>query len=633
MITLILLSPLLGFLINGLIGKKLPKAMVGGIACFTVFISFVFSFYSFIQFLDSPEAWRNLQSTLFSWIPLLGIDVALKLDPLSQLMVLVVTGVGFFIHLYSVHYMDHDPGFARYFSYLNLFIFSMLLLVLANNLLLLFIGWEGVGLCSYLLIGFWFEDEEKAMAGKKAFIVNRIGDLAFLIALFLIFATFGTLNIDSLKFAEVSPEQTRAVGLITLLLFIGACGKSAQIPLYVWLPDAMAGPTPVSALIHAATMVTAGVYMVARLHFWYVLAPATMTVVAVTGLVTALFSAAIALFQNDIKKILAYSTISQLGYMFLAVGIGAFSSGIFHLITHAFFKALLFLGAGSVIHALSNEQDIQKMGNLRSKLPLTHLTFLFGTLAIIGIPPFSGFFSKDEILWMAFNRHPLFWLLGLIGAWMTTFYMVRLFTLVFYGSSQPEKKQERSHQPREAPPLMALTLIVLSIFTLLGGLIGVPSVLYKILKIDHFLDVFLKPTFPVSLAANASHHLEYLFMGLTISGTALIAVLTFLLYHRYRETALHWKLKFKALHKIVADKFYVDELYDLLLVRPVNRGADFLLHRCDLKIIDGFINGLAKMNLYGGNRYSVIQNGNLQTYAFVFVLGAFLVMLYYLRGF
>lgn len=348
MIATILLFPLIGFLINGLLGKRLPRAVVGIIGSGTVLISFVIAFYLFIQFLQWPHSWRVLTLTLFSWIPQLGVEVSLKLDTLNLLMVLVITGVGFMIHLYSVHYMREDPGIARYFSFLNLFTFSMLLLVLSNNLLLLFIGWEGVGLCSYLLIGYWFEDDKKVAAGKKAFIVNRIGDFAFLIALFLTYVTFGTLSIDSLQMYTISEAQITTLTLITFCLFIGACGKSAQIPLYVWLPDAMAGPTPVSALIHAATMVTAGVYLVARLHFWFILTPVTMTFIVLIGLSTALLSASIAVFQNDIKKILAYSTISQLGFMFIAMGVGAFSIGIFHLITHAFFKALLFLAVGSI---------------------------------------------------------------------------------------------------------------------------------------------------------------------------------------------------------------------------------------------------------------------------------------------
>lgn len=626
MLTALLLLPLAGFLINGLFGKYLPKILVGFVGCSTVFTSFVLGFYSFIQFLHAPANWREASVTLFSWIPQLGVDFTLKLDPLSQLMVLVVTGVGFLIHLYSVNYMEEDSGFARYFAYLNLFTFSMLLLVLGNNLLLIFIGWEGVGLCSYLLIGFWFEDEEKAIAGKKAFIVNRIGDFAFLLALFLIYTTFATFNLDSLKLFEITPNQIPVLTAITLLLFVGACGKSAQIPLYVWLPDAMAGPTPVSALIHAATMVTAGVYLIARLHFFYTLTPFSSDIVACVGLATALFAASIGFFQNDIKKVLAYSTISQLGYMFLAVGIGAYASGIFHLITHAFFKALLFLAAGSVIHSLHGEQDILKMGQLKSKLPLTHVVFLFGVLAIIGIPPFSGFFSKDEILWMAFNKNSLYWGLALLGALMTTFYMVRLFTLTFYG----QNKSSVEH-PHEAPPFMALSLIVLAFLSLGGGLIGIPHALHFILPFDNFLEHFLGPLFSKE---GAVHHVvslstEYLLMGITISATLIVASLTFFLYHTQEQWLTLMKYKFSKLYSVISHKYYIDELYDFLFVIPLKKGSQFLLNVMDLLIIDGAVNGLAKINSYFSTKLSLMQNGNLQTYVFGFMIGVMVIFIYY----
>lgn len=628
MLAAILFAPLVGFLVNGLFGKKLPKFAVSIIGCGSVLTSFVISFYFFLQFLEEPESWRNVSQVLFTWIPQLGVDIGLKLDPLSQLMLLVVTGVGFLIHLYSVNYMEEDPGFARYFAYLNLFTFSMLLLVLANNLLGLFIGWEGVGLCSYLLIGFWFEDDEKAAAGKKAFIVNRIGDLAFLIALFLTYTTFGTLSIDSLKVYEITQNHHQVLTMITLLLFIGACGKSAQIPLYVWLPDAMAGPTPVSALIHAATMVTAGVYMIARLHFFYSLTPLTSLIVASVGLTTALFAATIGFFQNDIKKVLAYSTISQLGYMFLAVGVGAYTAGIFHLITHAFFKALLFLSAGSVIHALHGEQDIQKMGGLHSKLPLTHIVFLFGTLAIIGIPPFSGFFSKDEILWMAFNYHPIFWVLGWLGALMTTFYMVRLFTLTFYG-----KSKSHAEHLHEAPPLMALSLIVLALLSLGGGLIGVPHILHDFLPLDNFLDHFLTPMFEKGKAAHGSASLEFALMA-TMTVTALItAGITFFIFHKRQELAIHIKLKYGYLHTLLSNKYYIDELYDTVLIKPLKKASHFFLNAVDLFIIDGTLNGLAYLSGLFGHQLSQVQTGNLQTYALAFVLGVLAILFYYVRIF
>jgi len=620
----IILLPLLGFLINGLLGHRLPKPAVSSIACGSVLLSFVISFYIFLQFLEAPESWRFINLTLFEWIPQIGVSFDLKMDALSVLLSLVVTGVGLLIHLYSVNYMYEDESLWRYFAYLNLFTASMLLLILANNLLLLFIGWEGVGLCSYLLIGFWYQDIANAQAGKKAFLVNRIGDFAFLLGLFLCFTTFGTLNIESLSQIHLSAYAPHILTVITLLLFIGACGKSAQIPLYVWLPDAMAGPTPVSALIHAATMVTAGVYMIARLHFLYMAAPISMTVVATVGVLTALFSASIAFFQNDIKKVLAYSTISQLGYMFLAVGCGAFTSGIFHLMTHAFFKALLFLGAGSVIHALHHEQDIQKMGGLHKKLPLTHIVFLFATLAIIGMPPFSGFFSKDEILWMAFNKNPIYWVLGVLGALMTTFYMVRLFTLTFYSDS----KLEKDKHVHEAPPLMALALIVLALLSLIGGLIGFPHVFHSAIHLEHFLDGFLTPVFSSRLESHGSQMTELSLMGITTFTSIVLAIYTFIQFHKNRDWLIHLKLKYATPHKLLLNKYYIDELYDRYLVQPVRKMATFFWTIIDTKIIDGAFNGLATLSTYFGFQTVKTQTGNLQTYAFVFVAGVVAILLF-----
>ncbi|MBI4041707.1 MAG: NADH-quinone oxidoreductase subunit L [Deltaproteobacteria bacterium] len=614
MLETILFAPLLGFLINGLIQRyrltKLPIAIIG---CGSVLISFVSAFYIFLQFLEDPPSWRLLTTTLFEWIPTLGVDVSLKMDALSILLTLVVTGVGFLIHLYSVHYMEKDSGFGRYFAYLNLFTFSMLLLVLANNLLLLFIGWEGVGLCSYLLIGFWYEDPLKAQAGKKAFLVNRIGDFAFLLGLFLTFQTFGTLNIESLSQWTFGPDHANVITWITLLFFIGACGKSAQIPLYVWLPDAMAGPTPVSALIHAATMVTAGVYMIARLHFLYLQSPLTLSIVAGIGLLTALFSASMAFFQNDIKKVLAYSTISQLGFMFLAMGVGAFVSGIFHLITHAFFKALLFLAAGSVIHALHEEQNIQNMGGLHQRLPLTHVVFLFGTLAILGFPPFSGFFSKDEILWYAFQHHFMVWFLGWLASLMTTYYMVRLFTLVFYRKSSHEGEQHL----HEAPPLMALSLIVLALLSAIGGWIGVPHIFH----IDHFLNHFLGPVFQTLPESHGTPATEWGLMAWTTLTSLGVAIWTFLSFHTDKAWLTHFKLKFSKLHRLIEQKYYVDEFYHFMLVAPIRNLCIFAWKKIDTLFIDGFFNGLASWATALGLKLSLLQNGNTQTYAIIFMIG------------
>ncbi|MCK4856758.1 MAG: NADH-quinone oxidoreductase subunit L, partial [candidate division Zixibacteria bacterium] len=482
LIWLIPLFPLIGFITNGLLGRKMPKSLVSLTACGSVFLSFALSIYVFIQLLGLPARSRIYEVTLFSWVPAgsFSADMGFLLDPLSAVMILVVSGVAFLIHVYSIGYMAHDPDYPRFFTYLNLFTGSMLLLVLADNFLLMFVGWEGVGLCSYLLIGFWYERKSASIAGDKAFIVNRIGDFGFLLAIMLLFWNLGTVS-----FTEVfalAPQQLVFGGgiitAITLLLFLGATGKSAQIPLYVWLPDAMEGPTPVSALIHAATMVTAGVYMVARCNVLYMMAPTSLLVVAIIGIVTAFVAATIGLFQNDIKRVLAYSTVSQLGYMFLACGVAAFGAGIFHLMTHAFFKALLFLGAGSVIHAVSDEQDMRKMGGLKARLPITYRTMLVATLAICGIPIFSGFFSKDEILWQSFSSpygSPILWVVGVLTAGLTAFYMFRLIYLTFFGKGRYDA--ETAHHIHESPKSMTTPLVILAVLSLVGGFIGWPKVL------------------------------------------------------------------------------------------------------------------------------------------------------------
>ncbi|MDO8992682.1 MAG: NADH-quinone oxidoreductase subunit L, partial [Daejeonella sp.] len=460
LVWLVPLFPLLGFLINGLGRNTLPKAVVGFVGCLTVLASFAVSLGIFFE-LNSAET-KSFIIPIFDWISAGNVKIPFSflVDPLSALMLLIVTGIGFLIHVYSTGYMHHDAGFAKFFSYLNLFIFFMLLLVLGSNYVVMFIGWEGVGLCSYLLIGFWFTNSSYASAAKKAFVMNRIGDLGFLIAVFLIFATF-----NSVEFSSVFPQAANMASgdsvliLITALLFIGATGKSAQIPLFTWLPDAMAGPTPVSALIHAATMVTAGIYMIARSNILFTLAPETLGVVAIIGLATLFLAAAIAVTQTDIKKVLAYSTVSQLGYMFLGLGVGAYTGAFFHVITHAFFKALLFLGAGSVIHAMSNEQDMRNMGGLKKKLPVTYLTMMIGTIAIAGLPPFSGFFSKDEILAHVYESNKIFWLIAVIGAMFTAFYMFRMMYLTFNGKFRGTSDQE--HHLHESPASMTVPLIVL----------------------------------------------------------------------------------------------------------------------------------------------------------------------------
>ncbi|HXX36206.1 MAG TPA: NADH-quinone oxidoreductase subunit L, partial [Thermodesulfobacteriota bacterium] len=490
---LIPVFPAIGFLINGLFGRSLGKKVVSWVGPSVIGLSFLTSILVFRELIGMPVTERHFEKVIFDWVVSGSFQTVIgyQIDPLSILMALVVSGVSFFIHIYSVGYMHDDPGFTRYFTYLNLFVFMMLNLILANNFLLMFVGWEGVGLCSYLLIGFWYEKDSASNAGKKAFVVNRVGDFGFLLGMFLLFIHFGTLHFSDIFGAlQKNPHMldTATATTITILLFIGACGKSAQIPIYVWLPDAMEGPTPVSSLIHAATMVTAGVYMVARCNVLYSLAPISMAVVAIVGVATAIFTASIGFCQNDIKKVLAYSTISQLGYMFLGVGVGAYSAGIFHLMTHAFFKGLLFLGAGSVMHALSGELDMRKMGGLRKKIPYTFWTFFIATLAIAGIPGLSGFFSKDEILWQAFSSPHGYWLLwavAALAAGMTAFYMFRALFMTFFGQSRVD--EHVAHHVHESPKIMTIPLMVLAVLSIIGGYIGVPHILGGANHIHEFL--------------------------------------------------------------------------------------------------------------------------------------------------
>ncbi|RYE14536.1 MAG: NADH-quinone oxidoreductase subunit L, partial [Sphingobacteriales bacterium] len=502
-IWLIPLLPLAGFIINGLGRNALSKNVIGAIGSLLVAIAFGLSVATFFQIKQSGVA---INVTYFEWFGTgkLHVPFAFLVDQLSAIMLLIITGVGFLIHLYSIGYMHHDKGFGKFFAYLNLFVFFMLLLVMGSNYLIMFIGWEGVGLCSYLLIGFWFNNPSYADAAKKAFVMNRIGDLGFLIGVFLIFDTFGSIGFAEVfgKAATMSSGDSTLL-LITLLLFVGATGKSAQIPLFTWLPDAMAGPTPVSALIHAATMVTAGIYMIARSNILFSLSPITMEVIAIVGLATAVFAALIALTQTDIKKVLAYSTVSQLGYMFLGLGVGSYTGAFFHVLTHAFFKALLFLGAGSVIHAMSNEQDMRKMGGLRGKLKITFWTMMIGTIAIAGIPPFSGFFSKDEILAGAFAHSTTLYVIGVITAALTSFYMFRMMFLTFFGKFRGTHEQE--HHLHESPATMTIPLIVLAILSVIGGMIGVPAVMGG----HHELEHFLSPVFAGSVKILGEHHMAH----------------------------------------------------------------------------------------------------------------------------
>jgi NADH-quinone oxidoreductase subunit L len=631
---LIVLFPLLGFLFIGLFGSKIKsEKLIGTIGSAAVGLSFLVAVSIFVEMLSFPAGDRQHIVHQFEWISAgsFSVNAAFQVDQLSIVMTLIVTGVGSLIHIYSIGYMHGDRGFWRFFAYLNLFIFAMLILVLADNFLLMFVGWEGVGLCSYLLIGFWYEKNfEKGTTGdaaKKAFIVNRIGDFGFLLGMFLIFTTFGSLNFETVfSAASVFSRGDSTVMWITLLLFVGATGKSAQIPLYVWLPDAMAGPTPVSALIHAATMVTAGVYMVARSSILFALSPVTMDVVAIIGVMTAFYAATIGLVQNDIKKVLAYSTISQLGYMFLGLGVGAFASGIFHVMTHAFFKALLFLGSGAVIHAMHDEQDIQKMGGLKKYLPTTYKTFLIGAIAISGIPPLAGFFSKDEILWKAFSDgSPILWLVGAAGAGLTAFYMFRLVSLTFEGS--PRFDEHHLH-PHEAPKTMTIPLIVLAALSVVGGFIGIPASLGGGNWLEHFLEpVFESANSKMLMPYHEVSAMEYVLMAVSIVIAVTGIFFARRIYLEKKEIAERTAAKFSRVYTLLLNKYFVDEFYDATIVTPIAKGSEKLLwKRLDVGIIDGLINFTAKVTEYASQFFRRLQTGVVQTYAVVFVAGILFII-------
>jgi NADH-quinone oxidoreductase subunit L len=606
--------------------------------------AFVISLLSVLELAARAPHDRLFVQVLFPWIQAGGFSApaALQLDPLSSVMILVVTGVGFLIHVYSVGYMSHEKAVARYFVYLNLFTFAMLVLVLGANYLLMFVGWEGVGLCSYLLIGYWYEKKSASDAGKKAFIVNRIGDFGFLIGMFLLFWTFGTLTYTEV-FAKVpllSADGTLTTGIataITLLFFVGATGKSAQIPLYVWLPDAMEGPTPVSALIHAATMVTAGVYMVARTNVLYLMSPVSMAVVATVGAATAIFSATIGITQNDIKRVLAYSTVSQLGYMFLACGVGAFTAGIFHLMTHAFFKALLFLGSGSVIHALSGEQDMRKMGGLKKHLPITFTTMFIATLAIAGIPGLSGFFSKDEILWKAFSSphgSVLLWAIGALAAGITAFYMFRLVFLTFFGASRMEPQVEK--HVHESPYSMTVPLMLLAVLSVVGGWIGMPALIGDLFHLPNHFEAWLAPVFGHG-AEGAAHGAEHapvaLEWGLMAASVAVALCGIGLAYALYRVRTDKPKAiaeSVPGLYDWVYHKYYVDEIYDIFIVRRIVNGSVWLWQAFDAAFIDGAVNGIAATVRSAGDRLRRVQTGVVGGYAFSLLLGAVVIVGYFL---
>jgi NADH-quinone oxidoreductase subunit L len=670
MLLLIPLLPFAGFVVNAFLGRRLPKAVSGGIACAVMVAAFLVSVALAwpLVFETAGEGGYALEQTVYTWLPSgdLQIPFALRLDPLSTLMILVVTGIGALIHIYSLGYMheETDGEYARYFSYLNLFASFMLVLVLGANFPVMFVGWEGVGLCSYLLIGFWFQKHSAADAGKKAFVVNRVGDFGFILGMLLVFVTFGTLDFQGVATAAAArAPETAGMGVMTiatLLLFVGATGKSAQIPLHIWLPDAMEGPTPVSALIHAATMVTAGVYMIGRNAVLFSHAPMTLEVVALVGVATALMAGTIGLVQNDIKRVLAYSTVSQLGLMFLAMGMGAYAAGIFHLYTHAFFKALLFLGSGAVIHALAGEQDLRHMGGLRKYLPITYATFFIGALAIAGFPFLSGFFSKDEILYRTYvgteHHHGtvVLWTIGAITSLLTAIYMFRLVFLTFHGERRTAgggaghdahhagdasgAHGDHGHHPHEAPPSMAIPLIVLAIGSVVAGYVGVPHVLGGSNRIEQFLE----PSFEVHAtpqaggeetahAAGEEQAIEGKLMAVS-SGIALAGIgIAWFFWYRRSNAAASLARSFSALYTLLLNKYYVDEIYDAVIVQPIKRvSVDGLWKAVDVGLIDGSVNGVGGVVRGASSSLRRIQTGSIRTYAASLFLGAILILGWYL---
>ena len=621
---LVPLLPLIGFLINGLFGKFLPKSVTGWIAALAILGSFICS----VTLFNGLNSTSSLNIDIFNWIAFSNINITFGflIDPLTITMLLVVTGIGFLIHLYSIGYMHDDEGFTRFFTYLNLFIFFMLLLVMGNNYLVMFIGWEGVGLCSYLLIGFWFKNESYNNAAKKAFVMNRIGDLGFLLGMFFMLFYFGSIDYSTVaNQAQTLAPNSALLITITMLLFVGAMGKSAQLPLFTWLPDAMAGPTPVSALIHAATMVTAGIYMIVRSNILFSLAPTTLTFILIVGVATSVFAAVIGLLQNDIKKVLAYSTVSQLGLMFAALGLGAFSSGMFHVVTHAFFKALLFLGAGSVIHALHGEQDIRKMGGLGKYIKVTYITFLLASLAISGFPFLSGFFSKDEILAHAFEQNKTIWVILSISSFITAFYMFRLVFLTFFGNFRgTEETKKHIH---ESPITMTLPLIVLCILAVVGGLLGLPEVFH----VQHAFSTYLSSVTEGSAQylvhhEKVSHATEIALMS--FAGIGAIVVIIFA-YNKYvKQNALPADdVELTGLNKVISNKFYVDEIYETVFVKPITVLSDLFWVLVDKLIIDLAVNATAWIVATTGKTMRLMQTGNTGFYVFAMVIGMMVLLI------
>ena len=637
---LILLFPALGVVFNLFWGHRMGRSAVNFVAPAVIFIPFAIALWAFFTLLQLPPG-SALTCGLWRWIEAgpFHVELGLRIDALSAVMTLIVTGVAGFIHVYSTGYMAHDEDYARFFTYMNLFTFSMLVLVLADNLLQMFIGWEGVGLCSYLLIAFWYYNPEFAYNGRKAFIANRVGDAGFVLGMFTIIAALGAHGVWTLNFVEMQQhaELLEPVAVLAgLLLFLGATGKSAQIPLYVWLPDAMVGPTPVSALIHAATMVTAGVYMVARLHFLYILGPDAMEVVATVGAVTLFFAGTVAIVQSDIKRVLAYSTISQIGYMMLGVGTGAFAAGIFHLMTHAFFKGLLFLCSGAVIHSLEGEQDMNKMGGLRHHLPITYATMLIATLAISAIPPFSGYFSKDMVLEGAYTSgHVWLWILGVVTAGITSFYMFRLIFMTFFGASRVDP--EKADHIHEAPPAMTIPLIVLAVFATIGGWVGLPDWLlwgnaFKRFLAPVFNFVALQPGHAVTIGtAEALPVSTSLTLSLIALGAGLLGiVLAWILYIQNPGLPSRIAASLRSLYNVLWHKYYIDEFYNLVVTRPLFWLSTIVLSRIiDRGLIDGMVNGTGLTVEESGETVRRAETGNLQHYAFIYLIGVVAVAAYY----
>lgn len=621
LIALVPLFPLIGFLINGFYGKKLGKGLSGGIASISVLASFIVAVSAFLELHHSANKSHVVE--LFSWInsDTLQIPFEFLYDPLSAWFLLIITGIGFLIHIYSTGYMHDDPGFSRFFTYLNLFVFFMLLLVMGNNYLIMFVGWEGVGLCSYLLIGFWFKNQAYNDAARKAFVMNRIGDLGFLLGIILIFVTYGSISYGDV-FSKAGVSSNAVVTAIALLLFVGAMGKSAQIPLYTWLPDAMAGPTPVSALIHAATMVTAGIYMIVRSNVFYSISEVASETVAIVGVVTALFAATIGLLQNDIKKILAYSTVSQLGLMFLGLGVGAYSSSVFHVTTHAFFKALLFLGAGSVIHAMGGEQDIRKMGGLKGKIKITYITMLLGTIAISGIPPFSGFFSKDEILAHTYEHNKLLWVLGMITSMLTAFYMFRMLFLTFFGKFRGTHEQE--HHLHESPSSMTIPLMILAALSVIGGVLGLPEFWHM----PNWMSEHLSPIILHKNPSTLNHTTEWTLMGLAVVAAGVVIYFAHAMFITNGVLPIENEEKMKPWQKLIYNKYYVDEMYDAVIRKPLDLISIAFYKFLDLQVVDGFVNGVGVVVKNIGSTVRLFQTGNIGFYIVSMVLGVILILLF-----